>query len=99
MRIDEDIFLSSLCFALEMKSKPDTSSMGEQTAVNICTVIGTHTQLSHTDGVYKSVRLYMPLICHKWFRNQEGKCTYRTTLTLWRRNYFFLISAHPVYKM
>ena len=22
-----------------------------------------------------------------------------TVLTLWRRNYFFLISAHPVYKM
>jgi len=78
--IDEDIFLSSLCFAVEMKSKTGTSNLREQTAVNICVVFLTLIQLSHADGVYKSVCLYMSVIYHRCFRNQERKCTYRITL-------------------
>ena len=32
-------------------------------------------------------------------KKQNGKCR-KKILTLWRRNYFFfLVSAHPVYKM
>jgi len=34
-----------------------------------------------------------------WRVAQRHSVTSRKTLTFWRRNYFFLILAHPVYKM
>jgi len=71
VRINEDIFLSCVCLALEMKSKPGTGNLREHIAVNICTVIRTLIQLSNTVGVYKSVLLYMSVIYRKCFRNQE----------------------------
>ena len=80
MRIDGDIFLSTLCFALEMKSKPGNSNPREKIAVCICIVISTLIQLSNADSVYKSVCLYMSVIYHRCFRNQERKCVYRITL-------------------
>ena len=77
MRTDEDIFPSSLCFAVETNSKPGTSNLREQIAVNTHVVIATQVQLSHADGVYKSVFLNMPVIYQRCFRNQERKCAYR----------------------
>jgi len=33
------------------------------------------------------------------YRDVSNSNTYSETLTFWRLNYFFLILAHPVYKM